>query len=119
MQSGKTFQVLDLLDVTFAAHASVEAVVGTSQADDARDRLAAEDGSGGGCVRCGTGQEEELAGRLATYGLLGQGELDWVGRGDGQCGIELGDVVRCVDGVKSSFSLGVARCEAWRGGEEI
>ena len=99
-------QVLDPLDVAFDAHARVEAVEGLDEPDDARRRLAAEDGGhavGGGLAgyvgdehvfcRCGGGGGG--GGVDGGHGALGgHGELEGALRAEGQGGVELGEVVR-------------------------
>ena len=124
VQVGQAAEVLDALDVALDAHARVEAVEGLDEADHAGGGLAAEDGGGRGGLAGHVGDEHAVgghAGRVACYGgggvLGGDGQLEGPLGAEHQGVVDLGEVVRGVDGVQGRFGFGVA-LGGWWGGEE-
>lgn len=108
VQVSKALEILDLLDITLNAHASVEAVKGLDQANNAGGRLATKDGGSGGGIT-GNGGNEHLLSVLGSVrsGLGRNGQLQGTVGGQSQSSVELGQVVIGVDGMQSSLGLGV------------
>lgn len=109
VDGGEAAEVLNTLDVALDAHSSVEAVEAADEADDAGRGLTTKHGSGGGRLAGSVGNEEEV---VHARGLGGHGELQRAVGGESQSRVELGEVVRGVDGVESGLGFGMAGGEA-------
>lgn len=115
VDGSETLEILDVGDVALDAHAGVEVVEGADDADNAGGRVSAKHGGGDGGIALCVADEGEVHHVGGQGG--GDGKLEGVGGGDGERGVDLGEVVGLEDGMEVAFALGEAGAEVGLGEE--
>ena len=116
VEGRETTEILNLLDVTFHPHASVEPVKAAHDADDPSTGVTTKDCRSRSRVARDVGNNEAVQARER---LPGKRKLDGPGAAHDKSGIEAGEIVARINGVKLGLSLWVAATHARHGQKRL